>query len=492
MHLPSPPIVEGIRAQCILRPHATAVVDQQESVGYAQLWRRAAGYAQRIKVTAGPGELVAIAADRGVDFVAMVLGAWLADCVYLPLDMSNPDSRLKTIVAVTAPAAILASTEYAGVADLLGLPSVGLAGSPVARRTADQPTGTGHAYVICTSGTTGTPKGVLVTHAGLANLATWFTGAHGIGPGDRMLHTAALGFDASVLEIWPQLAAGATVVCCPDEDRLLPDTIAEQLAQQHCTRVFLATTLCEAFLAEIGSVPGLRTMFTGGDRLTLPTAQPREYRLVNMYGPTEATVVATSQQVSSETAGDRPPIGRPIDGARVLVCDDVGLEVDDGTVGELYIGGAGVAAGYLGAPDLTRQRFVTVDGQPGRWYRTGDLAAWSDGALWFHGRVDDEQLKVRGVRVAAAEIEQALLRVSGVRGGAVTMVGSGITGRLTALLVGATSLTVSDIRAELLTTLPSYLVPSRFVFVDRLPLGTNGKLDRAAVRARATREAVGS
>ncbi|HKS99254.1 MAG TPA: amino acid adenylation domain-containing protein, partial [Rugosimonospora sp.] len=422
--------------------------------------------------------------ERGADFIGAALGTWLAGAAYLPLDPGSPRARLRAVLEDARPSVVLCSAALAGTAPATGAtelvvdPAARYPGPPPAVHPA--PAGDPDAYVIYTSGTTGQPKGVVVGHRALGNLVRWHVRAYGVGRGDRALHTAGLGFDAAVWEIWPYLACGAAVVVCTDRARVIPAGIARQLTRDSCTVAFVVTPLAEELLLDRFAPGPLRYLLTGGDRLRLPAAVAGGYRLVNHYGPTEATVVTTAHTVR-ETGG-APPIGRPITGASVVLVDGHGNEAAPGATGEICIGGRGLARCYLGRPDLTAQRFVTLPGRDGRWYRTGDLAARDGGLLHFQGRVDREQLKIRGVRVEAGDIEAALLRVRGLTGAAVAVVGEGADAVLAALVVTADSeLRPRDIRAELATALPRHLMPTRYVRVPRLPLTPNGKLDRVTV-----------
>src|SRR6185436_8899323 len=248
----------------------------------------------------------------------------------------------------------------------------------------------GHlAYVIYTSGSTDRPKGVELTHASLLNLVAWHVRAFGLTPEDRSTLVAGVGFDASVWEVWPALAAGASLHVVPEEARSSPESVRDWLAEQEATVTFLATPLAEAAL-ELEWPPdaALRVLLTGGDRLHKPPPPGLPFVLVNNHGPTEGTVVSTSGAVPPAERHDRAPsIGRPIDRARVFVVDRRLHPVPAGVAGELTVGGAGLARGYLGRPDLTAERFVpdALSGRAGeRLYRTGDLVRRRpDGELDF-------------------------------------------------------------------------------------------------------------
>ena len=404
---------ELVRAQARRTPDAPAVRWGDKWLSYADLARRAAGLARRLRAEGvGPEDVVAIGAEPSPDFVAGLLGILEAGAAYLPLDVAHPKARLSTMLADAGVSLLLADRAFA---DRLGRPPVRTIVLPLPEGEADGPevaAAPGRlAYVIYTSGSTGAPKGVAVEHRGLVNLVSWHCRAYGVGPEDRATLVASPGFDASVWELWPYLCAGASVDLPGRETRTDPRRLARWLFERGITHSFLPTPLAEAVLQEpLPERSALRFLLTGGDRLRAVASRPLPFTLVNHYGPTEGTVVATAGVVEPGEAGD-PPIGRPIDNVRAYVLDRHLSPVPVGVPGELYVGGAGVARGYLGRPDLTAERFVPspVPGEPGeRLYRTGDLVRWrTDGRLDFLGR-RDEQVKVRGHRIELGEIESAL------------------------------------------------------------------------------------
>ncbi|MFI9464701.1 amino acid adenylation domain-containing protein [Streptomyces xiamenensis] len=471
------PALDAIHHQVLVRPHHAAVVDGPGTTTYQQLWARAGAVATDLRRHLAPGDGVAVAAERGTPFITAALGCWLAGAPYLPLDPAQPVRRLRGIVADAGTPVVLVSPEHRGLGADLGVTELLPTAAPV--YLPPPPSADTAAYVLYTSGTTGAPKGVVVDHDSLANLVDWHGRTYRITPEDRALHTAGLGFDAAVWEIWPYLAAGATVVTCRGDDRLVADFIADRITEDRCTTAFMATALVEELLTLGPDLPSLRLLLTGGDalRLSAPVAGP--YRLVNHYGPTEATVVTTAHPVPDDApAGSTPPIGRPIDGVAVAVLDE---ELRPAEEGELYIGGRGLARGYLHAPELTAARFVSLPGRSGRWYRSGDVVRSRAGLLEFVGRVGHEQLKVRGVRVAAAEIEAALTGHHEVRAACAVVVGHGAEAALVAVIATTGRVEGDEVRRYARTRLPAAVVPTRMVVVERLPLTPNGKLDRPAV-----------
>jgi amino acid adenylation domain-containing protein len=268
-----------------------------------------------------------------------------------------------------------------------------------------------------TSGSTGRPKGVMVEHASLANFAGWYRRAIGIGTSDRVAMVNALGFDGSVMDLWPPLTTGASIVVADPDVRLSATALRDWLVRNSITLTFLTTALAESVLAlPWPEQTRLRVLLTGGDVLRRRPSACTPFRLLNGYGPTETTVFATTAFVEpADAPAERPPIGRPIDGATAYVLDPRLEPVPTGVLGELYVGGAGVARGYVGQPELTAERFVRdrfAADPEARLYRTGDLVRQrADGTLDFVGR-RDRQLKLRGNRIEPDEIAAALCRHS--------------------------------------------------------------------------------
>ncbi|HEV2736563.1 MAG TPA: non-ribosomal peptide synthetase, partial [Longimicrobiaceae bacterium] len=346
-------------------------------------------------------------------------------------------------------------------------------------------------YVIYTSGSTGTPKGVLVPHRGVVNLLLAAGGHFGAGPGLRMLQAASLSFDASVLEIFLPLVTGGTLVLAPHEALLDAHELWALLIRERVSAL-AATPALLATLPE-HPYPELRTVTVGGDRSTADVVawwSPGR-RLLNVYAPTEATIYSTLFDCAAADGGS-PPIGRPIANLRAYVLDPRMTPVPTGGAGEVFLGGAGVARGYHGRPDLTAERFVPdpFSGEPGaRLYRSGDRARRrADGELEFLGRLD-AQVKVRGFRIEPGEVEAALRAHPSVRDAAVVARDDPAGDpRLVAYVVPVRGghrggFETGELRGFLFARLPEYMVPSAFVTVDALPLAPTGKLDRRALPA---------
>ncbi|MBT2230237.1 non-ribosomal peptide synthetase [Nonomuraea sp. NEAU-A123] len=451
-------VPEMIAEAAAAHPGETAVVCGSESVTYGELAERVSRLAAELAGRgAGPGDIVGLRLGRSIEAVVAMLAIWRTGAAYLPLDPAYPAARLQHMITTSGARLIISD-------DLT------TADSP---RTGDP----GLAYVIYTSGSTGTPKGVAVEHAGLAARVRWMRHEYGLRPGDRVVQLASLSFDTHAEELYPALTTGATVVLVPDGGATLPDLLAER---PDITVLDLPTAYFHHLvdlIDEIAWPPALRLVVIGGEQVHAAslTRWRRRFgdrvRLINTYGPTETTIVATA----TDLAGDpdpHPPIGRPIHATTVRVLDPHGAPTPPGAPGELYIGGPGVARGYLGLPELTAKRFVRLpDG--GRYFRTGDrVRLRPDGLLEFLGRVD-EQVKVRGFRIEPGEVEHCLRTHPDVRQAAVVPRDD----ELVAYVVGE----AAELAEHVAGRLPPYMVPAHWVVLDALPLTANGKLDRGAL-----------
>ncbi|MDO9346477.1 MAG: amino acid adenylation domain-containing protein, partial [Pseudomonas sp.] len=406
-----------------------------------------------------------------------LLGILKAGAGYVPIDPAYPAERIAYLLHDSAPVAVLAEASTRELLDTVA--TVDLHDPSLQQRAVSNPqlsalTPAHLAYVIYTSGSTGQPKGVMVEHRTVENLVRWHCEAFGLDATGHTSSVAGFGFDAMAWEVWPALCVGATLHLPPASvgngniDELLAWWLAQPLDVS-----FLPTPVAEYAFNQNLQHPTLRILLIGGDRLRQFT-QERRFAVINNYGPTEATVVATSGRVR---AGQVLHIGRPIANASVYLLDAHLRPVPVGVAGELYVGGSGVARGYLNRPDLSAERFVQDPFKQGRMYRTGDLARWlPDGTIEYLGRNDD-QVKVRGVRVELGEIESRLAALDGV-GEAVVLVREG---RLIAWFTEQQPLDIDSLRAQLQAQLPAALVPVAYVKLHALPLTANGKLDRKAL-----------
>ncbi|HEX5759073.1 MAG TPA: amino acid adenylation domain-containing protein, partial [Thermoanaerobaculia bacterium] len=514
---PEPPLVPRlVAAQVAARPAATAVTGGGGSLSYGDLDRRAEGLARRLRALGvGPEVRVAVCLDRSRHLVVAMLGIWKAGGVYVPLDPAHPDERLAWMVADSGAVAVLA--ERRGPVPPAGAPALFLddaadGSAPAAPLSPDGATSSAiapesAAYVVYTSGSTGRPKGVVVTHGSLAAYAAAAAGLYGVGPGDRVLQSASPGFDLSLDEIVPCLAAGAELALRDDAMLASPAAFLDGCRRRGVTVLSLPTALWHDIAArteteDLPLPPSLRLVILGGEAL-LPerlAAWQRRFpggpQLLNTYGPTEATIVVTGVDVSAPADAPRraAPIGRPLPGAAVWLLGRSGEPVPPGAAGEIVIGGPFLARGYLGQPDRTAERFVPHPFPPApgaRLYRTGDLARLlPDGTLEFVGRLD-EQVKVRGHRVEPGEVEAALAKHPAVEAAAVaTRDDAGGGKRLVAYVVPRPPTpAAAALRDFLAASLPEPLVPSDFVFLEALPRTPNGKVDRRALPAPAARVA---
>ncbi|MGW2822471.1 non-ribosomal peptide synthase/polyketide synthase [Streptomyces sp. NPDC001443] len=481
--LPEAALPELFARQVRATPDAVAVVAGATELTYRELDRRSNRLARAlIRQGVRPESPVAVLLDRSADLVVALLAIIKAGGAYAPLDSRFPQSRIDLILKEAGAALVL--TEDVLTALIEGEPDP----SDVEVRCDQRQS----AYVMYTSGSTGRPKGVAVTHRDVVGLA--LTPEYRGGGHERVLMHSPTAFDLSTYELWVPLLNGGRIVVAPPE-RLDLDLLQHTISTHGVTGLWLTAGLFRLVAEERpGLLAGVREVWTGGDVVS-PAAVARVLEVcpgvevVNGYGPTEATTLATCHSVDSlpENAAT-VPIGGPMANMRAYVLDDRLRPVPTGLVGELYLAGTGVARGYLGRPGLTAERF-TADpyGPPGsRMYRTGDLAWWpAGGTLEFAGRTD-HQVKLRGLRIEPGEIEAILASCPGVAQVAV-VAREDRPGdkRLVAYLVPAPEGVpdTTELSGRLRRDLPDYMVPSAFVTVDTLPLTANGKLDRAALPA---------
>ncbi|WP_144122678.1 non-ribosomal peptide synthetase [Catellatospora sichuanensis] len=486
-------------------PGAVALRQGQHRLGYAQLHQRVAATAAKLRaagVTAG--DVVGICLPPSFDLVTAMLACWQTGAAYLPLDPSYPDARLHHLVrdsnatAVVAPAGL--HHRLPAAPTLLDLteppPALSIPGADVPDH-ADGPHDSGApaarpgdtAYLIYTSGSTGQPKGVRVSHRALTARVRWMRAHYRLEPGDTVLQFAATSFDTHAEEVFPSLSAGATLLLREQPDALLPEILATP-AGGDVTVLDLPTAYWHELVdGEVAWPSGLRLLILGADQVDAAAlarwhaTHGERIRLVNTYGPTETTIVATAHELTAADADRIVPIGRPLAGVRAYVLGGDLRMLPAGAVGELYLGGTGLADGYHGRAGLTASRFVPDPfGPPGaRLYRTGDRVRLdSAGVLTFLGR-DDDQVKIRGFRIETGEVQAHLLDHPGVTQAAV-VAREVIAGdrRLVAYVV-APDVEAADLRAHLTERLPAHLVPNWFVALPRLPLNRHGKVDRAAL-----------
>ena len=508
---------------------AAALVYEGESLSYGELNRHANRLAHRLlELGIRPDERVAICVERSLEMVIGLLGILKAGGAYVPLDPGYPEERLAYMLADSAPVAVLTQS---GLKARLPSLSASLDASPApvilldrgGEGRAAQAMGEGReaanlaslcagypehnpepaqlgltsrhlAYVIYTSGSTGQPKGVMNQHQGVVNRLWWAQNEYRLTNGDRILQKTPFSFDVSVWEFFLPLMAGTELVIAMPQGHQDPEYLASLIARERITTIHFVPSMLHLFLeqADVQSCSAsLKRVLCSGEALPYPL-QMRFHSLLptvelhNLYGPTEAAVDVTSWLCSLEHGLNIVPIGRPIANTQIYILDGHLQPVPIGVAGEIYIGGAGVARGYLGRAALTAERFVADPYGQGRLYKTGDLGRWlPDGSIEYLGR-NDFQVKVRGFRIELGEVEAQLAKCAGVKE-AVVVAREDVPGdkRLVAYVIAEEGRepTAADLRAQLSGVLAEYMVPGAYVTLESFPLTPNGKLDRKALPA---------
>lgn len=483
-------LMAQVQHWAVAQPQAIAVADASRQFTYAELQSEARRVAASLQMRGvGSEQRVAVCMPMSTEAVVAMLGVMLAGASYVPIDPATPAQRIAAICAdaqvryliiddsrtVTAPDAVAAIT-----------PATMRQHEPTASLI--EPAPAQLAYVVFTSGSTGQPKGVAVSHAALLNLIHWHIEQYQLKPGTRTTQAAGFGFDAAVWELWPTLFAGGTLLIADADTRVDPQRMLEWLRQERAEISFLPTPLAEALLRiEASQQLPLRALLTGGDRLTIGAPEHAGFALVNHYGPTENAVVATAHTVAA--GAKAPPIGLPINGVMAYVLDESLNPVPAGITGELYLAGASLARGYIAQAAGTAERFIPdpFDQSGGaRMYRTGDLVCRDrQGVLHFCGRADS-QIKLRGYRIELDEIRIALERTDDVTVAIVRLHPNSSGGLQLAAWVVPTQAGRIDglpkrLRAALADKLPDYMLPTAMAVLDQLPLTANGKVDLRAL-----------
>ncbi|WP_053147013.1 non-ribosomal peptide synthase/polyketide synthase [Pseudomonas sp. P97.38] len=473
----------ALSQQAALSPNAPALVFEGQRLSYAELDLRAQAVARALRAAGiGADTIVPVCMERSVDMVVALLGIVHAGAAWLPLDPELPAARLAFLIEDAAAKVTLTQAQWlpklpAGHSawTLDALPEA-LAFEPISVQANDL------AYVLYTSGSTGQPKGVMNEHGALMNRLYWMQDAFPIGPNDRVLQKTPYSFDVSVWEFFWPLITGATLVVARPDGHRDPAYLSRLIQQEQVTTLHFVPSMLRAFVEEpsLADCHSLRQVFASGE--ALPVDLVRRFMgqhpaaLVNLYGPTEAAIDVSVWRCSVDDT--IVPIGKPIANLRLYILDETLQPLPIGSIGELYIGGVGVARGYLKRPDLTKERFLAspfIDGD--RLYRTGDRCRFlADGNIEYLGRLD-HQVKLRGQRIELGEIDAALLNLPAITA-ACTLV---IDNRLVAFYSSTTA--QSGLDNLLAAELPAYMVPAVWVQVPALPLNSNGKIDRKALAA---------
>jgi amino acid adenylation domain-containing protein/FkbM family methyltransferase len=503
---PKEQLIHGLfESQAVMQPDAVALVTEEGSLTYAALNRRANQLAHYL-VARGvrPDTRVGICLERGLDMVVGLLGILKAGGAYVPLDPAHPPHRIAYMVRDSGCVLVLSHSYLRPVLDLEDAPAplffFDESEQLLAQQDVHDPQArvlglrADHlAYVIYTSGSTGMPKGVMNQHDGVVNRLLWARDAYAIGQDDRILQKTPFNFDVSVWEFFLPLLAGAQLVMARPGGHKDPDYLARVIEKQAITTLHFVPSMLQLFLEHVTlrtACPHLRQVLCSGEALpySLQLSFHRHLPAVelhNLYGPTEAAIDVTAWHCVPETHVGIVPIGRPIANTQIYILDAHMRPAPLGVSGELYIGGVGVARGYINRPELTTERFVASPFVPGaKLYKTGDLGRWlDDGSVEYLGR-NDFQVKIRGMRIELGEIEHALLACPGV-GHAIVIAQPDHGGeqQLLAYLLPQkqSQIAVESLRAQLSARLAEYMVPSAFIVLDAFPVTANGKLDRRAL-----------
>lgn len=479
-------------------PDNIAVKFENQKLTYKELNTKANQLAFKLrKYGVMPNDIIGIMTYRSLEMVIGILGILKAGGAYLPIDPGLPNDRVRFMLEDSGTRFLLIQNldidrlNYEG--DIIVLTDKNLyMTDDLNLNIVNKPTDL--AYVIYTSGSTGKPKGTMIEHYSVINRLNWMQKMYPIGPGDTLLQKTPFTFDVSVWELFWWGFVGAKLSLLPPDGEKDPNVIIEAIQRDNVTTIHFVPSMLNIFLNQLEKAPDLlldtqlRNVFASGEALT--AIQVNRFnavvenrcpaRLYNLYGPTEATVDVSYYNCPKTGNVELVPIGKPIDNIRLYILDKWQKPVPIGSVGELHIAGDGLARGYLNRPQLTEEKFIPNPFMPAtKMYRTGDLARWlPDGNIEYLGRTD-YQVKIRGFRIELGEIEARLLELPSIKE-AVVIDRTDQDGNkyLCAYLVADEELLVTDLRSQLLSDLPDYMVPAYFVKVDKMPLSPNGKLDR--------------
>ncbi|MEO6588661.1 MAG: amino acid adenylation domain-containing protein, partial [Pyrinomonadaceae bacterium] len=436
--------------------------------------------------------LVPISMDPGVEMIIGMLGILKAGGAYVPIDPGYPAERIAYMLKDTGATILLTSVKtrsklknITGVEIIeidaldLNVDEEKLSKFEISLKTEQL------AYVIYTSGSTGKPKGVMIEHKGISNLVNWHNREYKVSDISRATAMAGFGFDAFGWEVWPYLAAGASVHIVNESSRLSPSALIDFIDKKYISHSFISTALVPDVIASSGShLKCFKYLLTGGDKLPSIDVGRLSYDVINNYGPTENTVVATNYWLTAKESSAIPPIGKPISNLKVFILSKEQELVPVGVAGEICISGESIARGYLNRADLTSEKFVDfrINGQSSKIYKTGDLGCWlADGNIEYRGRIDD-QVQIRGYRIELREIENVLLQSGLVKQAVVLVTGNEVTGeRLVAYVLALDKFEKEVAISYLQQRLPEYMIPTGWKTIETMPLTSNGKIDKQAL-----------
>ncbi|MEI3802867.1 MULTISPECIES: non-ribosomal peptide synthetase, partial [unclassified Chitinophaga] len=484
-------IITAFKERVQAYPEVTALVFENRALTYRELDERSNCLASYLLSKGVVKEQpVAICMNRSIELIVGILGILKSGGAYVPIDPSYPAERIQYIAKDSGTGIILTREEllpsFAGITDkqvvLIDRDWSSIAAFPAQEVIADV-SADSLAYIIYTSGSTGKPKGVMIEHTSMINLIEWHIKRYDVTPLSRSTTMAGVGFDACSLEMWSALLSASSLYIIDNELRLRPELLLQFYHQHGITHAFVPPALIPDMVAA-PQPEGLllKYVLIGGDRLPYVDVSKLSFTLVNQYGPTESTVMVTDYPISKHNR-KAPPIGKPIANTQLYILGDRRQLLPVGAVGEICIGGVQLARGYLNNPLLTAEKFIPNPYHPDeRIYRTGDIGRWlPDGNIECLGRLDD-QLKVRGYRIEAGEIEHALTQLDGIDA-AIALIHNGYANRkiLVVFFTGSNNNTATEIRQQLQTLLPEYMIPARLIKLDRFPLTPNGKIDKKAL-----------
>ena len=475
-----------------LYPDNTAIEFNDVTMSYQELHRRSSELARVLhQAGVGPQHHIPLLAQRSPEMIVAIIAILKTGASYVPIDIHYPQKRILQIISGCSTPVILIShgaflsALTATVKNIIAVdnfPQQSAAISAPVIFTADMP-----AYVIFTSGTTGVPKGVMISHGSLYNLICWHNARFSVDSKTRSSLIAGIGFDVAQWEIWSPLICGATLVLPNGEEtRLRAESLLRFFSARAVTHGFVPTVLVPGFTA-LRPPPNLalRYLFTAGEKLGPVHISNLPYQLIDYYGPTETTIFATCNVIECTTKQPQASIGYPVAGAEIFILDSALRPVPEGETGELYIAGPGLAIGYLAQPELTEDKFIYPPFMPGvRMYRSGDSARrLPDRRIQFLGRLD-AQVKIRGNRIEPGEIESVLMQVQGVEAAVALVDEDSASGEKRILaFVAASGVREETLRRALADSLPDYFMPAGIRILSRIPLTPNGKTDRLALLA---------